>query len=204
MVLFLWRVGCLQENRSLSGIVLAGGQSRRMGRNKAWLEFRGRPLIEHVLDILAVLCDDLVIVADQTQDYSHLARTVPDVFKRRGALAGIHAGLLAMANDLAIVVGCDMPFLNVRVLRYMIDLACDYDVVVPCIDGYYEPLHAIYRQSCAAPIAQFLTGGPRRIIEFYDQVRVRPVSQDEISRFDPALQTLVNVNTPQEWQQVGL
>ncbi len=183
----------------LSGIVLAGGQSRRMGRDKAFMTFQGRSLIERTLDVLARLCQELIIVADRTERYAHLARTVPDVFKGRGTLGGIHAGLAVMIHDLAIVVACDMPFLNLQALDYMVGLAPGCDVVVPHVAGYYEPLHAVYRRSCVGPIADLLAAGPSRIVEFYDQVRVCRVGEEDIRRFDPDLRTLTNVNTPKDW-----
>ena len=188
-----------QEQISLTGIVLAGGQSRRMGRNKALMELEGQTLIARVLDKVSSLCDELIISANNADLYVHLpARVVPDVIPGRGALSGIHAGLCAMRNEMALVVACDMPFLNLRLLRYMVILAPGYDVIVPRVGEAYEPLHAIYGVNCIAPIEQLVARGPRRVIDFYEHVQVREIPQDKIALFEAEL-SFVNVNTPQEW-----
>jgi molybdopterin-guanine dinucleotide biosynthesis protein A len=191
-----------QGRASLSGIVLAGGESRRMGRNKALMELEGQTLIARVLDRLSLLCDELIIATNDVELYADLpARVVPDVIVGRGALGGIHAGLTAMRNQRAIVVACDMPFLNPPLLRYMTVVAPGYDVVVPRLDQYYEPLHAVYSVSCVEPIAQLLAQGPRRIVDLYQRVRVREVTRAEVRLFDADL-SFFNVNTPEEWAEV--
>lgn len=173
-----------------------------MGRDKALLELGGQSLLERTLDVLTTLCDELIVVADEARRYARLARVVPDVFTGSGTLGGVHAGLAAMKNDWGIVVACDMPFLDVRVLGYMAGLAPGYDVVVPFVAGNYEPLHAVYSKRCVEPIAALLAQGPQRIICFYDQVRVRRVEEGEVRRFDPTLRTWINVNTPEEWRRL--
>ncbi len=188
-----------QECGGLSGIVLAGGKSQRLGRDKALLELEGRTLIAHVLDKLSSLCEELIVSANDVETYAHLpARIVPDVVPGRGALSGIHAGLAAMRNERAIVVACDMPFLNLPFLRYMVSIAPGYDVVVPRPGEDHEPLHAIYAARCVEPIAQLLATGPWRIIELYERVRVREVTAEEVRLFDADL-SFFNVNTPEEW-----
>lgn len=190
-----------QRRPGLSGIVLAGGQSQRLGRNKALIELGGQPLIARVLDKLSQLCDELIVSANEVELYADLpARVVPDVIPGRGALSGIHAGLTAMHNAWAVVVACDMPFLSLPLLRYMTVVAPGYDVVVPRVDRYYEPLHALYAASCTAPIAQLVTEGPRRIVDLYQRVRVREVTTEEVQLLDAEL-AFFNVNTPAEWAQ---
>lgn len=186
----------------LSGVVLAGGQSQRMGRNKAFLQLEGETLIERVLARLSPLCDELIVSANDVESYSHLpARIVPDVIPGRAALSGIHAGLLTMQNERAIVVACDMPFLSLSLLRYMAVVSPGYDVVVPRPGKYYEPLHAIYSARCAEAIEETVAEGPRRVIDFYRLVRVREVTGAEIDLFDAHL-SFSNVNTPEEWARV--
>jgi molybdopterin-guanine dinucleotide biosynthesis protein A len=187
------------ERGGLSGIVLAGGKSQRIGRDKALLELEGRTLITHVLDRLSPLCGELIISTNAGELYTHLpARIIPDVIPGRGALSGIHAGLAAMRNERAIVVACDMPFLNLPFLRYMVSIAPGYDVVVPRPGRDYEPLHAVYAASCVEPIAQLVAEGPRRIVELYQRVQVREVTAGEVRLFDADL-SFFNVNTPEEW-----
>ncbi len=196
----------VRSDLALSGVVLAGGRSTRLGRDKALLELEGRPLITCTLDVLARLTDDLIIV---TSLASHLfprsARVVADRYVDAGVLAGVHAGLLAARGELALVVACDMPFLNLDLLRYIISLARDADVVVPRWTDV-EPLHAVYRPAtCLGPIERALARGERRIVSFYRdegrEVRVRYVERSEIARFDPQGLSFFNVNAPEDWER---
>lgn len=185
----------------LTGIVLSGGSSQRMGRNKALMELDGQTLIGRTLGKLSRLCDELIISANDVELYAHLpARVIPDVIPGRGALSGIHASLAEMRHERAVVVACDMPFLSLPLLRFMVAVAPGYDVVVPRLGGYYEPLHAVYSASCIAPIEQLLAAGPQRIVGLFERVRVREVTQDQVRLFRAAL-SFVNVNTPEDWAE---
>jgi molybdopterin-guanine dinucleotide biosynthesis protein A len=188
--------------RGLTGIVLSGGQSQRMGSNKALMELDGQTLIARALDQLSRLCDELIISANDIELYAHLpARVIPDVIPGRGALSGIHASLAAMRHERAIVVACDMPFLSLSFLRFMVALAPGYDVVVPRLGRYYEPLHAVYGAGCMAPIEQLLAAGPQRVVKLYERVRVREVTEDQVRLFGAEL-SFVNVNVPEDWAEV--
>jgi molybdopterin-guanine dinucleotide biosynthesis protein A len=111
-------------------------------------------------------------------------------------LGGIAAGLQAMDSELAIVVACDMPFLYVPLLRWLIDQVTGYDAVVPQTGAEYEPLHAIYRRTCYDPIVRRLEQGDRRVISFFADVRLRPIEEAAWRAIDPAGRSLVNLNTP--------
>jgi molybdopterin-guanine dinucleotide biosynthesis protein A len=183
----------------VSAIVLAGGQSRRMGRDKALIEYQGRPIIAHVIDTLRALSDDLVVVSNRPDLYSSFgARVTADYDPPCGPLGGIAAGLQAVQRPLAVVVACDMPFLNVTLLRWLIDLTDGYDAVVPQTADEFEPLHAVYRQECYNPILRRLERGERRVISFFGDVRLRPVLESEWRALDPAGRSLVNLNTPDD------
>lgn len=185
----------------LSGIVLAGGKSQRMGRNKALMELGGKTLISRVLERLARLCDELIVSANELELYADLpARVVPDQISGSGALGGVHAGLMAMRNERAVVVACDMPFLSLALLRYMAVVAPAYDVVVPVVRGYYEPLHAVYSVNCVGPIEQLVAEGPQRVVALYRRVRVREVTEGEARLFGAQF-SFMNVNTPEDWAE---
>jgi len=193
----------------VTGVILAGGASRRMGRNKALLELNGKPLIAVVAERLRSVVDELIIVGDDTERYAHLAdRCVPDVYRGVGTLGGIHAGLEAASHQLALIVGCDMPFLNPGVLEWFVEAASHGDradpvdlVILRHKAGVVEPLHAVYGKSCLPVIKATIESGERCAFAFYDQVRVRYARPDEIARLDPNLLSFVNVNTPGEWRQ---
>lgn len=194
-----------EPQQAVSAVVLAGGQSRRMGRDKALIDYQGRPIIAHVIDTLRALSDDIVVVSNRLDLYAPFgARVVPDYEPPCGPLGGIAAGLQAALCSLAVVVACDMPFLNVTLLRWLLDLAAGYDAVVPKTADEFEPLHAVYRRECHDPIVRRLERGERRVISFFADVRLRPVLEPEWRALDPAGRSLVNLNTPDDLDVLSL
>ena len=186
----------------VSGIVLAGGRSLRLGVNKAFVKVGGIPLIERVLERLNRLSDDVLAATSDTEGCMDLGvKVVEDVWPGMGTLGGIYSGLLAARYERALVVGCDMPFLNAPLLRYMILLSEDYDVVIPNLDGLLEPLHAVYSKASLKPIERLLRAGDLRITHFLLEVRVRYVDRSEVELLDPELLSFFNVNTPEDLQQ---
>lgn len=189
----------------ISTIILAGGQSRRLGLDKSLLEIEGQPLIVRTVQTLVDLSDDLIVVTNEPERYESLAlevRFVPDERRGMGSLMGIYSGLKVARHAHALAVACDMPFLNLPLLRYMVSLAEGNNVVIPRVDGLVEPLHCIYGKECLPFMARLLDQGRRKIIDFYAQVRVRYVEEQELAMFDPQGLSFVNVNTPEDWQAV--
>jgi len=181
----------------VSCIVLAGGESKRLGTDKAFLKISDRFLIDEVVEKMARIGDEIIIVANSPQKFKYLeARLVSDIYPGKGVLGGLYSGLRAACHDYGLVVACDMPFLDLRLLRYMILLSPDYDVVIPRVRGLTEPLHAIYSKECLQPIERMLSAGALRIVEFFPEVRVRYVEEGEISLFDPQFLSFFNINTP--------
>jgi molybdopterin-guanine dinucleotide biosynthesis protein A len=174
-----------------------------MGRDKAFLELNGRSLIEIVLERIRTVAAEAIVVTNIPEQYAHLAaRLVGDIHPGVGVLGGMHSGLTAAKYEHALIVGCDMPFLNLSLLEYLVSLAPRYDVVVPCVDDLLEPLHAVYSHSCLPLIETQISAGRWQAFSFYPQARVRYVERDVITHFDPELLSLRNVNTPQDWQKV--
>jgi len=174
-----------------------------MGQNKAFLELHGKPLILHVLERLAEVCVERIIVANDVSQYAGLGvPVVTDRFPGVGVLAGLHAGLQAASHDLMLAVGCDMPFLNPDLLRALIGWAEGYDVVALRQGEQVETLHAVYRRTCLGPMENAIRAGERRIISFFPRVRVRYVSPEDILPLDPELRSFRNINTPEEWEAV--
>jgi molybdopterin-guanine dinucleotide biosynthesis protein A len=188
--------------RKTTTIVLAGGRSRRLGLDKIILCLDDETLLEATVKKVAALGDEVIVAVKGPLPYCLPGvRLVTDVHPGCGPLGGLHAGLAAASNSCCSVVACDMPFLNLDLLRYLISLAEDADVVVPRWTDV-EPLHAIYRPvTCLGPIERALARGERRIISFYHEVRVRYVERAEIARFDPQGLSFFNVNTAEDWEQ---
>jgi len=187
----------------ISVAILAGGQSRRMGQDKALLPLGGRLVIEWVFERVMPLSSDLIIIANTPAKYRHLGyRVVGDVYPGKGALGGIYTAVHAARHPHCLIVACDMPFLNTDLLRYLVSLAPGFDVVVPRIEGFPETTHAVYGKGCLEPIRQRLLADELRIIGFFDEVRVRYVERDDVARFDSSFGSFLNMNTPDDWERV--
>ena len=185
----------------VSGLILAGGKSRRMGANKAFLEVGGRPIIERVIEQVALVSQEILLLTNTPDEYAHLGYpTVPDVYPGQGSLIGIYSGLKAASHPVGLVVACDMPFLDASLLRYMISLAPGHDVVVPRTEQGVEPLHALYSKTCLPAMEGLLQRDTLKVIAFYSQVRVRYVEQAEIETLDPQHLSFFNVNSPADLQ----
>ena len=187
----------------VTGIVLAGGLSRRLGRDKAVEPIDGEPLISRVIRRLDVLVDEIVVVVNDDARAKELplldtAKVAVDIYPDSGSLGGIFSGLSAAKNDWGFVVACDMPFLNSNLIAHMLTLRQGYDAVVPMLGGYPEPTHSIYSKACLPHIEHRLEANQLKIAAFFDSVRVRDVSEAEIDLFDPERLSFFNVNTPDD------
>jgi molybdopterin-guanine dinucleotide biosynthesis protein A len=191
----------------ISAVILAGGKSTRLGRDKSFLLVDGQPLVARVVERVSFLSDDLIVVTNDAARYEPLAlpaRLVPDERRGEGSLMGIYSGLKAARHPQSLAVACDMPFLSLSLLRYMLSVAEGYDVVIPRIGGFLEPLHAVYSKACLPAMDKLLAQGRRQIIAFFHEVRVRYVEEDKVDRFDPQHLSFVNVNTPEDWERAQL
>ncbi|MBI2354005.1 MAG: formate dehydrogenase accessory sulfurtransferase FdhD [Deltaproteobacteria bacterium] len=188
----------------VTGVILAGGASRRMGSNKALLTVDDTPLIEGVYRTLAPLFRDVVIVTNTPEEYSFIpCRTVPDIFPGAGSIAGLHSGLVNSSTERIFVVACDMPSLSAELVRRLCAVEGEWDAVVPLNDaGYLEPLHAVYSRSCLNEIQKALENDDKSILLLFDRIRTRKVGWEEIKGIEGALESFRNVNTPEEYGRI--
>ena len=179
---------------------MAGGESSRMGTDKAFVEILGKPLIEHLLERVAdVGQEETLLVTNRPDDYAYLGLPMyTDVLPGKGSLGGIYTAVYHSSSPHTLVVACDMPFVHPAMLRYMAGLRESYDVVVPRVKGYPQGLHAIYSKGCLGPIRERLEADRLKVIGFYGAVRVRTMDEDEYARFDARGLMFYNVNTPDE------
>jgi molybdopterin-guanine dinucleotide biosynthesis protein A len=183
----------------VTGIILAGGKSSRLGRDKALVDSAGKPLIQRVADRLRAVVDDVIVVTDRPAHFRFLGlQMTSDKYHNVGTLAGLHAGLAAMRSAYGLVVGCDMPLLNADLLRHIVSLRDGYDVVMPQLGEYYEPLHALYSVRCLPCIERAIEAGQRRMLSACAGMRVRYVRDDEIATYDPHHLSFFNVNDDQD------
>jgi len=187
----------------VAGIILAGGVSRRLGRDKAVEPFEGEPLIHRVLGRVAEVVDESIVVVNTDQRARELplpahVTAVTDVYPDTGSLGGIFSGLNAASSYWGLVVACDMPFLNLGLIRHMLTLRDDRDAVVPMVEGRPEPTHALYSKDCLPHIERRLKAGEFKIAGFFDDVRVEYVSEEVIDEYDDEHLSFFNVNTPED------
>jgi molybdopterin-guanine dinucleotide biosynthesis protein A len=184
----------------VTGVIQAGGQSTRMGgQPKALLELGGRRIIERVLDAIAPVVDDVLVVTNTPELYAFLRLPmVADVYPDHGSLGGIFSGLTAATGDAAFTVACDMPFLHRDVARLVVARAGEGDVVVPRVGQQMETMHAVYGKACLGPIEARLTAGRLKIVGFFDSVRVVEIDEADVARHRAPDVVFMNVNTPEE------
>ncbi len=189
----------------LSIVIQAGGQSSRMGQDKALMPFLGRPLIARQRELLTGLADELLVTTNHPTDYAFLGLPLhTDLLPGLGPLGGLYTALSAAQRPLVAVIACDMPFVLAALLRAQCDLLLseDVDVVIPCSRDGMEPLHAVYRRdACLAAVRAALDAGERKMTAWLSLVRSRVMTADEVSRVDPEFRSFINVNSPEEFRQ---
>ena len=177
--------------------VQAGGRSSRMGRDKGLVELAGKPLVEHVIQRLAGLTQEVVITTNHPEAYLGFGhRTVGDRQPGAGALAGLATALEAAHGDPVLIVACDMPFASRALAGYMLALSAEAEAVVPRPGGEFEPLFAVYRRACLPSIERALDEGEKRVISFFPFVRLRAIEEAEARSIDAHPYCFFNVNTP--------
>lgn len=183
------------------GVILAGGESRRFGRDKALVILGKKRLIEYGLDLLRSIFEEVLIIANQPRQFQFLDVPIAcDVIRGAGSLGGVLTGLIHAKAEKCFIVACDMPFLNPSFIRSLVDRADRYDVVVPVVKGEPEPLHAVYSKRCIGPIAKRILEKDYRIINFYTRVTTLQVKEEEWLHLDPERLSFLNINTPSDFE----
>jgi molybdopterin-guanine dinucleotide biosynthesis protein A len=190
-------------NKDITGILLAGGKNSRMKKPKAFLEINGIRLIDHALSIYRKIFPELIIVTNDPLSYKDFTDSVivTDIYKEKGPLGGIYAGLFYAVNHHAFVAACDMPFLNEKLISYMIELSGHQDIVVPQTSDGFQPLHAIYSRKCLPSIKRLLQADKLKITGFYKEMHPHIIAEEEIKKFDTDLKVFQNINTPEELEK---
>lgn len=192
----------MAELYDCSGLILAGGRSSRMGSPKAWLEFRGEPMLTRIVGRLTRELPEVVVVRARGQELPPvIARIVEDRVDGEGPVAGLAAGLAAVSQPLVFALSCDMPFANLAVARGLLELVEEYDAVLPRWNGRLHPLHAVYRATLVPLLDEQLAAGRRRLMDLFDRIRTRVVTEEELRAWDPDGSSFVNINTREEYER---
>ena len=185
-------------------VIQAGGRSSRMGQDKGLMQFGNKKLVGFILEQVAGLGENNFIVSNQPQDYLEFGLPVhTDIYPDIGALGGFYTALSYLETEFVVVLACDMPFVNRKLLLHLLSLADEHDIVIPRLvdTEYAEPFRAVYSKRCLPAIEKAIAQKKRRVISFFDDMRVRYVEADEIHQFDPEERSFFNVNTPEDLKE---
>ncbi len=184
----------------VAAVVLAGGKSRRMGRDKRFLELAGRPLIDRVLEVLTPLFDEILLsAAEPDPELARFqARVVYDRRPDCATLGGLYSALCEVRAPRVFAVACDMPFLNPALIGQMARWAPEADVVMARLATGLQPTHAVYSKACVPVLERMARAGNLRLQDLVSAPEVQVVVLEEaaVRTHDPQLLSFLNVNTP--------
>ena len=182
--------------------IQAGGESRRMGQDKALISFLGQPLIQRIARRMLPIADEMIVTANQPEAYRFLELPIfPDIRIGQGALGGLYTALASASQPLVAVIACDMPFANPELIKQQARLleTEGTDVVIPRMPNGFEPLHAVYRRATCLPVIEWaLNNQQLKLISWFSKVKVRSLSPEECRISDPGNLAFTNVNTPEQ------
>jgi molybdenum cofactor guanylyltransferase len=191
--------------RGALGFVVAGGQSQRMGSDKALLRWGAGTLLDYALARLQPLCDQVFVLSGAEPRYRETGLEVLlDAWPRAGPLGGILAGLERVDERPGVFLAVDVPAVPTALLARMLDLLAGYDAVVPRHAHGAEPLVAVYAQGCREPVRRHLAAGDRKLSCFWPDVRVRLLAEAELLPFGDPRHIFTNVNAPDDYAQLAL
>ena len=189
----------------ITAAILTGGNSDRMGQDKALMPFLGRPLILRVLDRISPIAGEVILSTNRPEEYAFLDLPLyPDLQPGHGALGGLYTALKAAKYPFVAAVACDMPFVNPGLFEFELDVLSktDADVAIPSTPEGMEPLHAVYRrETCLAVVKSALDAGRLKLVGWLPEVNIRIVPPEETAQFDPQGLAFWNLNTPEEFRQ---
>ena len=188
----------------MTGLIIAGGRSRRLGIDKRFLEIGGRPCIQRVIDAYEGLFKEILIVADATEPFMSLGvKVVVDLIPGRATLGGLYTGLHFAAHDRVFAAASDMPWLSPAAIRVVLDQALSGDIVIPELAGRLQPMHAVYAKTCLPVLHSLLEAGRLKVQDFCvrPELRVHRIPEAAFRDVDPELRSFFNINTPEDLAQ---
>lgn len=189
---------------SITASILAGGLSRRMGFNKAFIKLNGQTIIERSVKLLSSIFDEVDIIANDAGLYEGLGVKVrPDEIKEAGSLGGVYTALLHSPAERVFVTACDMPYLDAGAVEATVRLSDDCDVAAPFIGGMFHPMHAVYHKRCLKPIEEMIKAGDLRINALFERVRTKKLPEDDFGGL-PITSSVENVNTQEDLRRTDI
>ncbi len=190
-------------NNNITGIILSGGKSRRMGQDKGLCDFMGKPLIEHAVDLLSNFTNDIIISSNNIKDYTYFGYpVVSDIYSNTGPIGGIHSGLSHSKTEKNIIISCDSPFLDIRLFNLLLEYSDNYQIAVPSHNnGLLEPLAAYYSKKILQKIEESISEKDFKIINLFNKAPYITVRVDNQPFYTEKL--FSNLNTPGDLQING-
>jgi molybdopterin-guanine dinucleotide biosynthesis protein A len=190
----------MEKLPEITGIILAGGKNTRMGQYKALVEWRGKSLINWVLDAISPLCSEIIVSSNDKVPVNPEVLIVPDRFTDIGPAAGIESGLYHSKTNLNIIVSCDTPMVNTDFFRYMIDNHGDFEISIPIHDGINEPMIGIYNKSVQAKFEEAILRGQARPPSIIRSCRFQEILvSNDLNFYNDNL--FLNLNSPDDLKE---
>lgn len=194
----------VEDKMTFDAAILAGGASKRMGANKAFVELDKKPLVRRVVENLQkpkIFNRIFLVVNDLTQFLSIELELYSDIFPEHGPLGGLHTALHFCKSDYLFVSACDTPLVKPEIIELITHNARGFDACVPVINGNFEPLLAAYSKRALKAVESAINRGERRVVSFFNGVKLKKISEDEIKNLDPKLASFLNANSPEDLER---
>lgn len=194
---------------TIAGLILAGGKSTRFGTDKAAAPLAGRPMLQWVVDALAGVCEEIVIVAALGQELPAVATEVPvtiarDLYAAKGPLAGLVSGFQAVRHPLCFAVSCDVPLVRPELVGVLAEAASGHDIACPLVGGFMEPLVAVYRPAACFPVFRdFVERDILKITAAFGPLDLVLVAESDVRSADPDLESFLNANRPEVLEDIA-
>jgi molybdopterin-guanine dinucleotide biosynthesis protein MobB len=180
---------------AISGAIMAGGRSSRLGVNKAFLKFHNRPAVELVLEKVSALVSPVVVITNSPAEFRYLnISAAPDIRPGCGPLSGIHTALSLSSTEYVLVVSCDLPLITAQILRALLSAYPGYDITL-YKHAQFEPLCAVYCRTCLPALEELIDHGEYRIIDLFPTLNVKVIRTEQKEVFQ-------SINTPEDYQRL--
>ncbi len=184
-------------NTSISIAILAGGESKRFGKDKLSLLFGGKTFLENLVGKLKEFSDDIIIIGREYPGFPYCK----DAYDIRASIVGIYTALECAKYDYVFVVAGDLPLLSKELVGFLIEnISCEYDIVVPVVNGYYEPLVAIYSKRTRKLIKERIISGNFKVSDVFKEVKTFVVKEAQIRKIDKEMLSFFNINTADDYK----
>jgi molybdopterin-guanine dinucleotide biosynthesis protein A len=187
----------MNVNRQLSGLILAGGESRRMGQDKGSVIWRGMSLIEHAYQTFSTLCEEIIVSSNNPDLTFRFGKIVPDNFTGIGPIAGLEAGLKVASYPLVLVMSCDTPLVPAAMFSHLLEKHGDYDISLAAHNGINEPMIGLYSKSVYPVIREEINKGQNKPPAIIKQTKWQEVDIHKgLNFFQPDM--FRNLNSPED------